>query len=134
MQQYVNSYYIGHMVSFQSKSTKDATTWRGKVDGIVSYNIARQYGDVISYNAAVQNSDPDVPNVEDLTYFVFALDNGEGDVQLRVFANEWILDSSFHILDEKVPIRVTVYDAPENDHANIITVLKAAGYTAVLSA
>jgi hypothetical protein len=117
-------------ISFQSKNAKDQVVWRGVVlASRIAYDIARGYGDVVSYNGAVQQVDPDTPDVGDLTYFLIKLDNPTNDTM--VFANEWISAGSLQALNLRAKVTVVIYDLVENNHTDILTVLKANGYDKV---
>lgn len=120
--------HIKTRVSYQSKSDKDEALWRGTVQGLITYDIAKTYMDVLSYNGAVQKIDATVPPVDQLTYFLIKLDEVDSGQLLRVFANEWILAGSLVTVDQQVTVSIDVYDLNTNAHEDILTVLKAGGY------
>ena len=129
----------GKIVTFRSKSATssipgvvDTVIWRGRVEGLVSYQIAKGYMDLVNYQSQIRKVDPSVPDIEDLDYFLITLDNQSATVQTIVFANEWIEAGSFAVIQDKSKYTIEVYDAPEGDPRDIINVLKTAGYKAVL--
>lgn len=128
---YVTSAMIGEQIKFSSKNTTDATAYVGELVGLISADIAGSYGDITSYNAAVQKADPTVGALTALNYFLVKLNNGQTTPSIVVFANEWISPGSFAVVQNAQIYTVNVYDMPSTGVANILSVLQAAGYTAV---
>lgn len=118
---------IGTLVKFTSKNETDDVVWTGTVLGLVTYKIARTYGDVVSYRAAVVQVDDAVPAVEDLSYFLIQLDDVEGK-PVMVFASEFIETGSLESVNQRVTVLLEVYDLADNTHTDILTVLRANGY------
>lgn len=129
----LNQTHKGRTVRFASKASTDATVWKGRVEAVaLTYDIARSFSDVEAYNALVRRYDAAVPvAANSLNYFLVRLDT-EGQ-PVRAFAEEWLAANTFEVLDEKTELIIKVYDFPEADHANILTVLRAGGYTAVFA-
>jgi len=129
MTQFVTSGTIGKKVSFTSKSITDPTSWVGVVRGVVDYDTARRFGDVLSYNAAVQQADSTVGTAEHHTYFIINLDvPSEGSPATQIFSNEWV--DTFSIIDDVEVFTIDVYDIPSLGRDHIINVLKSAGFDA----
>lgn len=122
----------GKKVQFRSKSTKDTTVWKGTIHAIATYAVAKVFGDLLAYNRAVQKTDPLVGEVDTLNYFIITLDNNTGSSQVLAFANEWIQEGTLDIIEEDVNVNVIVYDTSTADHNNILTILREAGYKAVI--
>lgn len=122
----------GKKVQFKSKSTKDTTTWKGTVEATATYSVAKLFGDLLAYNRAVQKTDSLVGEVDTLDYFLIILDNNSGTSQIVAFANEWIQEGTLDIIEEDVNVNIIVYDTSTADHSNILTVLREAGYKAVI--
>ena len=131
--QYVTVTNLTQSVVFQSKNTTDVVEYSGVISGIVTYQEALQYFDVNSYNAAVQQADPTVGAASLNNYFLIKINNGSGQIATYAFANEWISVGSFSVVDNTVIVNIAVYDAPANDHNQIITLLQANGFRAVIT-
>lgn len=127
--QYVTNDLIGERIRFQSKNDKDSTVWEGTVAAIVTPTLAQTYSNTVVYHENVRRVDPEIPTLENCHHFVIMLASGG----FRAFCNEWILNGSFTHIQERVRITVDVYDLPTNDPNDIITVLQAAGYKAVIT-
>jgi len=128
----------GRTITFRSKSATGTITgvvdnviWRGRMEGMVSYHVAKGYLDLISYQNQILKVDPNIPTVEDLDFFLITLDNGSAVVQTIAFANEWIEPGSFAVIQDMKKYVIDVYDAPDGDVREVIALLKAAGYKAV---
>jgi hypothetical protein len=121
---------IGQTVTFLSKNAADQVVWEGRVEGLVTSVIAQQYSDIVSYNAAVRLVDPTVStDLTTLHFFVLTLQNNTGPVQRYAFAEEWIANGSFSVINQQAQVTVIVYDIPSSDHQQILTALRAAGYS-----
>jgi hypothetical protein len=131
--QYVSSSNLTQEVTFQSKNVTDQVEYVGIVSGILTYQQALSYQDIDSYNAAVQQADPTVGAANTLTYFLISIANGSGLTTTYVFSNAWIISGSFNVINEKVIVNIAVYDAPDNDHNAILTLLQANGFVAFIS-
>ena len=118
---------IGTKIKFLSKNETDEVVWTGTVLGLVTYKIARTYGDVVSYRAAVAQVDELIAAVEVLNYFIIQLDDVEG-TPVMVFASEFISAGSLEAIDQQVTVLLEVYDLATNTHTDILTVLRANGY------
>ena len=129
--QYVTSSILGNQVSFTSKNSTDATSYVGEIVGMISADIAGSYGDITSYNAAVQKADNTVGAINTLHYFLLKLSNGQTTPSIIVFANEWVADGSFSVVQNAQIYTINVYDMPSNGVSSILSVLRAAGYNAV---
>ncbi len=126
----INSSLIGQTISYLSKNTNDQVAWEGKLEGLVTAAIAQNFSDVVSYNSAVRLSDPTVStDLTVLNFFIITLANNTGPVQRYAFAEEWILAGSLSVVSQQVAVSVIVYDSPLSNHSQILTVLRAAGYS-----
>ena len=128
---FVTSNLINQKVSFISKNATDSSSYVGTIMGMVSYAIAGTYGDVVSYNAAVQKADNTVGNANTLNYFLIALDNGQTQPTIIVFADEWIANGSFDVIQQAAIYTFNIYDIPAKGLAQIQAVLQSSGYNAV---
>ena len=88
-------------------------------------------GDVLSYNAAVQQSDPTVGDASTNTYFVISLDNASGQSITQIFSDAWVADGSFSIIDDIAMYTISVYDIPNLGKNAVLNVLRAAGFAAI---
>lgn len=131
MTQYVTQATIGQQVTFTSKNPTDATKYVGVVEGLITASLAPQYGDITSYNAAVQRADPTVGSLSSLSYFLITLSNGQATPTTRVFASDWISPGSFSVIQAATIYNFNIYDLPGNGVSSILSVLLAAGYNAV---
>ena len=118
-------------VTFQSKNTTDLTKWTGVIYGVITYQMAQQMMDVVSYNAAVQKADPTVGDVSTLHFFVLHVSSQDSQTATYVFANEWISSGTFSVIQDANILHIDVYDPTTNDPATILALLKSNGYTAV---
>ena len=124
MTQYVTDSIRGDKVVFTSVNNKDSVSYSGTIRGIVEYDIAQQYRDIAQYNTDAQKNNSAIPAYQTLTYFLIRLDDGT----LVVFANEWIQNGSFSIIQDTTIYTIDVYDIPNNGQDSIITILSNAGY------
>lgn len=128
MVDYVTEAMIGTKVTFTSLNPNDAVVWNGTVLGLVTYAVAKSYGDMVSYRGAVLQADPTIDVVEDLHYFIIQLDEVEGQPQM-VFASEFITPGSLAALNLRETVNIAVSDFAANNHNDILDILRAAGYT-----
>lgn len=144
MTQYATQNLIGQNVTFTSKNVMDSTVYSGVIQGLINSNVAVGYGDIFSYNAAVQRSDSTVGAVNTLTYFLITLSNGQNTPTTRAFADAWISPGSFSVIDSANIYNFNIYDIPAlvtgsgastqtaaQRVAAIRAVLQAAGFNAV---
>jgi len=121
---------VDRLITFTTKHDTDTTIWRGVVSGIVSRRLAAREWDIQSYNEGVRRTDPTVStNLDTLDYFILTLDNGTSGSQTRSFAYQWIADNSLVFLDAASRVTIEILEPSTNDHDQILTVLRAAGYT-----
>ena len=128
----VDSTLNGKKISFQSKYSKDTTLWKGTVVGTATYAYAKLNADVLSYYSYVKKEDSTIGDVDTLSYFIIILDNDSSVQQTHVFANEWISSGTLQVIEEDITVTIEVYDTETANHNNIISVLKSAGYKAVI--
>ena len=126
----ITSALVDKEITFLSKNTSDLVKWTGVLAAIVNYNIATQFGDVVSYNAAVQKADPTVGDVSTLNFFIVTLASGTGTTSSQIFAEEWITAGSFAVINAANIININVYDTTTSDPTNLLALLKSNGYTA----
>lgn len=120
----------GEYIIFQSKNPNDTVVWKGKLEGKVSYKLARQQDNPAPYNTAVRQVDNSVSaNEAELTYFIITVDNGADVPPLQVFADEWIQPGSLQVINPANKVKLLVTDQ-YNDSARVISALANAGYSA----
>lgn len=123
---------VGQSVTFTSKNTNDNVQYSGKIKGMVDYTIAKQFSDVRSYHAAVKKADSSICEVELATFFIIILKEAtDGKPKTRAFAQEWITDGSFFILDEASAVSIKIYGMEDSSVIDLLSSLKAQGYIAV---
>ena len=124
---------INETVTFTSKNPTDPTVYKGVISGIITYGLSGNFGfDSVSYNAAVQRADPSVGAVNTLNYFIITLTNDQSQPTNRLFADEWIAPGSFSVIQNAAVFNFNIYDLPSTGSDQILNVLRAAGYNAVL--
>lgn len=128
---YATQALIGQQVTFTSKNPTDPTQYLGVLEAVINYALTPQFGDVTSYNAAVQKVDSTVGAVNTLTYFVIALSNGQATPTLRVFSDSWVANGSWSVVQAATIYNFNIYDLPSAGAAAILTLLQANGYNAV---
>lgn len=131
MTQYATQLLIGQQVTFTSKSSVDQTRYVGVLEALITYSLAPQFGDIVSYNADVQRADPSVGAPSTLTYFIVKLANGQPAPTTRVFSDAWVAPGSWDVIQAAEIFNFNIYDLTGGGAANILAVLKAAGYNAV---
>ena len=127
MSDVVTEAMINTKISFLSKNETDDVVWTGTVLGLVTYKIAKTYGDVVSYRAAVAQVDELIPAVEELSYFIIQLDDVEGTPS-KIFASEFISEGSLEAIDQQVTVLIELRDLATNTHTDVLTILRANGY------
>lgn len=119
----------GDTISFQTKHSNDNVTYKGKIQGICGYAIAKNYGDIVGYHANVKKVDPSQGDLSTLTFLLIQLVDPKTDKPvLRVFATSWITEGSFTILDEASAITLKIYNIDGSDISDVIASLTARGY------
>lgn len=131
MTQYVLQSMIGQQVTFTSKNPTDATTYVGVIVGLITPTLAYTYGDITSYNAAVQKVDNTVGTISTLTFFLIQLSNNQSTPTIQVFSDAWISSGSFSVIQNAAMYSFTVFDMPNKGMFEIISVLQNAGYAAI---
>lgn len=123
---------IGDSCSFRTINPNDTTTYTGVIeDPFTSYNVVKPFRDVMPYNTAVRQADSSITSdVSKLHYFLISVVNSEGDTELVGFAEEWIQEGSFTLLDKLVKRTFTVYSPSTTSSQDILNVLRSAGYSA----
>lgn len=120
---------MGQIITFRSKNANDNVRWKGKVDGFVSYKVAKGYGDILSYHTAIKKTDPTIGDIESLHYFILELaDNTDGGAPVRVYAWEWVETGSMVIIDEASVVVLKIYDILGTDLTDVVEALNAKGY------
>lgn len=119
--------------TFRTLNPNDTATFTGNIVGVgLTADLAQAYADLVSYNAAVRTVKPEVSsNLDNLTYFIISQTNSEGDLTKRAFAEEWIQDGSFALLNQTVKRTFTIYSSASTTVDYILEVNKAAGFTIV---
>lgn len=110
-------------VKFKLASLTDKQTWRGKIIGLGGYDVAAQYSDIY---AAHNNMEPQVVSKDPvtLTYLIIKCTDG----QIRPFATDWILETTFDRTDNVTDMTIMVYNVSEVDKAKVLTTLRTLGY------
>lgn len=131
----INDTMVGQICSFQSKAVNDTQTWQGRIDvSRCNADIARMFRDIVTYNNEVRLFDPDVStDLSTLNFFVLTVQDSTGVTAKTSFAQEWITDNSFKLITQDKKIQVTVFDAPGNNHENIVNILRQSGYVASIT-
>jgi len=126
---------IGSVIAFKSKAANDNNNYIGKVIGFTTYEVAKSYTDIFTYNANVQSIDNTVPDTELLEFMLIQLHEAiDGSTKYLIpFAKSWILESSFDIISSNRKVDVTVYDADATNAQDIIDLLKAANFKCKIS-
>ena len=120
---------ISNVVEFQSKSSIDENKYYGTVLGFFNYEIAKQYMDIDAYHNNVLLNYSSLGEKEVLNYFLIREQNQELTI---CFAKEWILESSFEIIESlnKIIIEINDIDLASDPNA-ILGILRGHGYKSV---
>jgi hypothetical protein len=113
---------INDVISFKSKSSVDDNTYKGKVLGKINYDVAISVSDkdIEAYHNNILNDYPSLPEKEDLEYFILRdIDRQE----TILFANEWILESTFDIIETSNKIDITILNKSSEDVDDILSLL-----------
>lgn len=132
---------INDTIKFKSKANNDPTEYYGKVVSMCSYDLAKTYNDVHSYNNNVAIFDvvngEITPPVEECEFIIVRLlEQSQESLPkyLISFAKEWIEPTSFIIVSVFSRIDLTVFSvSSEADGENILAALKQAGYIAKIT-
>ena len=129
---------LNKKAKFITKHDRDTTAWQGTIQATaITADTAALFGDLKAYNEGVRRTDPTVPtDLSQLHFFLMKLDNiiqsTTPTASVVAFATEWIMDNTLVFPDQLSKITIYVTEASTAQHGDILTVLKAAGYTAVL--
>ena len=121
---------VGANVKFETINSKDPNLIQGFIIGLCDYNIASAYGDVVKYHQEVLESNPTVSITEDATLLNYMIIK---DVQgvIKPYAQEWVNEGTFHILNVSNDIKITIYDIPSTETETILKLLRDNGYKAL---
>lgn len=124
---------IGQIVSFTSKSSSDPNHYYGKIEGFVTYDVAKSLVDVITYNSAVQTADITIPSVDQLSYVMIKLleqpiDGIGKDKYMIPFAEEWIDLTSLVIIETNQSAIIKVHEITTLNVNDLLNYLRAGGY------
>ena len=110
-------------VKFKLHSLTDKQTWRGKVIGIGGYDVAAQYNEVY---ATHNNMESQVAKRElvGMTFLIIKCTDG----QVRPFATDWIIETTFERTDNVTDLQMVVHNVSENEQAKILTYIRDLGY------
>lgn len=129
----IDSSMIGQTCVFRSKNPNDPTTWQGMIQSVCTSTVAQMIGtlggDLISYNAAVRQIDPTVnSDITQLEFVIITLSTPTGTQQSFAFSPSWMIDGSFSLINQAVTVTVNILDLPNNDHTQILVLLRSGGY------
>lgn len=117
---------IESLVRFRSKNISDNNVYYGKIQGFVSYYIARQYMDIEAYHNSILIDNNNLPPKEYLHYFIMILEDRQ---EVICFAKEWILEETFEIVSSQGKVTIKVLDIDlDTDPDYILGILADHGY------
>ena len=120
---------IGQTIRFKTISTHDNVYWTGKITGICSYDLARLHGDVDVYYQDVKRTNSDMAAKEELTYLVMKVAEDSNTIATRIFAKEWLDQSTVEIVKANTYTDFRVYDIDSSKATDVLTAIQALGYT-----
>lgn len=114
---------INAAVSFKLDSMTDKQTWRGRIIGVVGYDVANQYEEIY---AAHNNMVPAVAKLEasSLTYILVKCADGV----IRPFATDWIIEKTFQRTDNVADASIVIHNVSDSELVNIITYIRSLGF------
>lgn len=113
----------GMEVKFNTANRTDKQTYRGKIVGIVGFDVACIHEDVISVH---NNMVPYVASEQIVSQQFILLKTADGAI--RPFATIWINGSSFDRTDTSTDYRMVVYGVSELEIAKIMTLIRDLGF------
>lgn len=122
---------IGTTISFKTYNGYDSNTWRGIINGIGDYTFAKGMDDLIPYYQNVKKSIPNMPAIENLTFYSMSVYENSltKTTGKRVFAKEWIDQSSIKIIDMNSHVDFRVFNITASNKQTIIDILSDHGYS-----
>jgi len=125
----IDDMIIGNIVNFQSKNIIDDNKYYGTILGFLNYEIAKQYMDIEAYHNGVLLNYNDIGDKENLSYFLIKLSNQDITV---CFSKEWILESTFNIIEKVGKLTLEICNVDNDTDTNIILgLLHDHNYTSV---
>lgn len=120
---------IGQTIRFKTVSPHDNNYWYAKVIGITTYAVAKTISDVDAYYLDVKKYYPTISAKEKLTYLILESQESDSVTATRVHAKEWIDINTLEQVSENTFTLFKVYDLSEETAQDLLTSLKAMGFT-----
>lgn len=122
----------GVKVQFQTINTYDNVLWKGIVQGIVKYSVAKLIGDVDNYHNEVLKDTPGATPLDEQDFIIINTTDGSGPTKKVVFAVEHINETSVQLVDVNENINLRIYNVAESSIADILQLLTENGFQAKL--
>ena len=118
---------LGKIVRFHTLNNKETQLIQSTVIGMIGYEQAKGYGDILNYHQEVLTSQPTagLPSTPEAYTFMLLKDH-QGIV--RVMAPDWIQEASFEEVDSVNIIDIKVYGIPSQNKQDILNLLRDNGY------
>lgn len=121
---------VGDVVKFKTESAIDPTLWQGKVLAFGNNVMANlTNADIVNYNAEVKKTVTDLQPIETQLFVIMEVENQGSEGAIRAFSTSWIKDETFQAVVVNNTVDIRVYDVPDGETANILTLLRSSGYT-----
>lgn len=122
----INDVNVGNVATLTSKNDKEPQTITGVITGKVSYTIAKVFDDLIQYHQEVLETNPGLPDPENLDYFIIESETQEGVA--RVFAPEWV--DTYNETSINTDLDVRIFNKDSSELPAILSLLRNNGYAA----
>lgn len=118
-------------ISFKTYNSYDTVEWKGVVNGIGGYDLVSKFEDLLPYHQNVKKSHPNIPELKDCTFLIIgAYENADTETtHRRIFAKEWIDESTVKIVDVNQKLDFRVYNVTEIDKQKIMDIMSDNGYS-----
>lgn len=106
--------------------------WSGKVIGICSYAIARNFYDVDSYYADIKKYKADIVAKEAAEYIVLQVATSDNSSTNVAFAKDWIDPSTVEYVTANDYVDIRIYNISKDKATDILNYIQTSylGYTA----
>lgn len=130
----VDELKIGQTISFKTYNQYDNVEWRGIIVGFGTYSLVQKLEDLLPYYQNVKKTQSNMADISELSYIIFDMyENISDDIKnKRIFAKEWIDQSTLKLIDTNENLDIRVYGISEIDRQKIIDILSDNGYSCAI--
>lgn len=120
---------VGMTIMFKTTSMHDNVVYKGSVESLCSYDIARRFTDVDLFYQHIGKVMSDIPPKELEKYFLLKFKTGD-TIETRAFGISWVDPSTLQEVKENTHVDIRVHDIDERIAGELLTYINSLGYLA----